>query len=114
MLVIASGIHAIGTIVVYVVVLLVVSDQLGSISSGRSSVLGRARWVWSRIRHHRWTPGGSGLTRGRVLRAGQLTSAMRKLARLRRVRAGRRPAGVVFRDLVRWRGDEPERHEPEQ
>lgn len=45
MLVIALGIHAIGTIIVYVLVLLVVSDELGSIPSGQPSALGRARWA---------------------------------------------------------------------
>ncbi len=59
MLVIALGIHAIGTIIVYGLVLLVVSDGLGSVPSGQPSA--RGRWVWSRIRHHQWGPGGSGV-----------------------------------------------------
>jgi hypothetical protein len=42
MLVIALGIHAIGTIIVYVLVLLVVSDELGSIPSGQAAALRRA------------------------------------------------------------------------
>jgi hypothetical protein len=59
MLAIALGIHAIGTIIVYLFVLLVVSDELGSIPSEQPSALGRARWAVSRLRHHQWTSDGS-------------------------------------------------------
>lgn len=59
MLVIALGIHAIGTIIVYVFVLLVVSDELESVPGGQPSALGRARWVWLRIRRHSRARGGS-------------------------------------------------------
>ncbi len=55
MLVIALGIHAIGRIVVYGLVLVVVSDQLGSAPSGQPSALGRARWSGR----------GSGISSGR-------------------------------------------------
>lgn len=40
MLAIALGVHAVGTIIVYVLVLLVVSDEPGSAPSGKASVLG--------------------------------------------------------------------------
>jgi cytochrome b subunit of formate dehydrogenase len=61
MLAIALGVHAVGTIIVYVLVLLVVSDEPGSAPSGKASVLGRARRAWSRMSHRQWTPGGSGV-----------------------------------------------------
>jgi hypothetical protein len=61
MLAIALGVHAVGTIIVYVLVLLVVSDEPGSAPSDKASVLGRARRAWSRMSHRQWTPGGSGV-----------------------------------------------------
>jgi hypothetical protein len=56
MLAIALGVHAVGTIIVYVLVLLAVSDEPGSASSGKASVLGRARRASSRMSHRQWTP----------------------------------------------------------